>query len=103
MNLRLALMTEIFSLKAISAAITSFWARSAILLWCLAASCLAVLVALAAGAHWQVGDAPALLVTYGTILGLAFLVLLIFAAFKTYGDVPIIVEIEEAALLALSL
>ncbi len=96
-------MTEIFSLKAISAAITSFWARSAILLWCLAASCLAVLVALAAGAHWQVGDAPALLVTYGTILGLAFLVLLIFAAIKTYGDVPIIVEIEEAALLALSL
>jgi hypothetical protein len=79
-------MTVIFSLKAISAAITSFWARSALLLWCLAASCLVALIALAAGSHWQVGDTPAWLAAYGTILGLAFLVLLVFAAFKTYGE-----------------
>jgi hypothetical protein len=81
-------MTEIFSLKAISAAITSFWARSAILLWCLAGSCFFVLVALMAGAHWQLGDTPALLAAYGTILGLALLVLLVFAAFKTYSERP---------------
>jgi hypothetical protein len=81
-------IAEIFSLKAISAAITSFWARSALFLWCLVTSCLVVFIALAAGAHWQVGDAPALLAEYCTKLGLAFLVLLVFAAFKTYSERP---------------
>jgi hypothetical protein len=81
-------MTEIFSLKAISAAITSFWARSAIFLWGLAVSCFFVLVALIAGAHWQLGDTPALLAAYGTILGLALPVLLVFTALKTYSERP---------------
>jgi hypothetical protein len=81
-------MAEPFSLNAISAAITSFWGRSAILLWCLAASCLVALIALVAGAHWRWGDAPAFLAKYGTALGLAFLVLLVFAAFKTYSERP---------------
>jgi hypothetical protein len=73
-------MTEIFSLKAIIAA------RSANLLWCLAASCLAVFIALVAGAHWQLGDTPALLAAYGTILVLAILVVFVFAAFKTRSE-----------------
>jgi hypothetical protein len=81
-------MAEIYSLKAIGATIASFWARSALFLWCLAASCFVVLIALLVVAHWQVGDAPALLAEYGTKLGLAFLVLFVFAAFKTYSQRP---------------
>jgi hypothetical protein len=34
------------------------------------------------------GDTPALLAAYGTMLGLAFLVLLVFASFKTYSERP---------------
>jgi hypothetical protein len=81
-------MTEIFSLKALSAAIMSFWARSAIFFWCLAACFFILLLTLVAGAHWQLGDTPAWLAEYGTILVLAIPVLLVFAAFKTYIERP---------------
>jgi hypothetical protein len=54
----------------------------------LAVSCLAVFVALVAGAHWQLGDTPALLAAYGTTLVLAFVVLSVLAAFKTYSERP---------------
>jgi hypothetical protein len=81
-------MTEIFSFKAIIAAFLSVWARSAVLFWSLAVCCLVVFIALVAGAHWQLGDAPVLLAAYGTILVLAFLVLFVFAAFKTYSERP---------------
>jgi hypothetical protein len=64
-------MAEIYSLKAIGATIASFWARSELFLWCLAASCFVVLIALLVVAHWQVGDAPALLAEYGTKRALA--------------------------------
>ena len=73
-------MTEIFSFKAIIAAFLSVWARSAILFWSLAVCCLVVFIALVAGAHWQLGDTPALLAAYGTILVLAFLVLFVLGA-----------------------
>jgi type VI protein secretion system component VasK len=81
-------MTEPFSFKATIAFFLSVWARSAILFWCLAVACLVFLIALVAGAHWQLGDTPALLAAYGTILGLALPVLLVFAAFKTYSERP---------------
>jgi len=81
-------MTEIFSFKAIIAAFLSVWARSAILFWSLAVCCLVVFIALVAGAHWQLGDAPVLLAAYGTILVLTFLVLFVLAAFTTYSERP---------------
>jgi hypothetical protein len=84
----ISVMAEPFSFQAISAAITSFWARSAILLWCLATACSVALIALAAEAHWKVGDAPALLAQYGAWLGAAIPVLLVLAVFKTYSDRP---------------
>ena len=81
-------MTEIFSFKAILAAFLSVWARSAILFWSLAVCCLVVFIALVAGAHWQLGDTPALFAAYGTTLVLAFVVLSVLAAFKTYSERP---------------
>jgi hypothetical protein len=81
-------MTEIFSFKAIIAAFLSVWARSAILFWSLTVCCLVVFIALVAGAYWQLGDTPALLAAYGTTLVLAFVVLSVFAAFKTYSERP---------------
>jgi hypothetical protein len=81
-------MTEPLSLKIIGDAITSFWGRSAILLWCLATLSLLSLIALAVGAHFQFGDAPALYAAHGTILALAALALFVFAAFKTYSERP---------------
>jgi hypothetical protein len=81
-------MGEPLSLKVICDAIISFWGRSAVLLWCLATVCFLSLIALAVGAHFHFGDAPGLFAAYGTILGLAFPALLVFAAFKTYSERP---------------
>jgi hypothetical protein len=82
-------MTEILSLiKTFSAAVTSLWERSSLLLWGLAASCFLIFITLAAGSHWQAGDTPALFASYGTMLVLAFIVLFVFAAIKTYSERP---------------
>jgi hypothetical protein len=81
-------MAEPFTLKAITETITSFWGRSALLLWCLACISLFLFVALAAGSHWKIGDTPNLFTAYGTSLGLAFPTLFVFAAFKTYSERP---------------
>lgn len=81
-------MADPISLKAVGDAISSFWGRSAVLLWCLATVCILSLIVLAVGAHFQFGDAPTLFAAYGTVLGLAFPALLVFAAFKTYSERP---------------
>jgi hypothetical protein len=82
------MMAETFSLKVLGEAITSFWGRSALVLWCLATSCLVAIIALAAGAYWHVADAAELLAAYGTVLSLGLLVLIVFASFKTYAERP---------------
>ncbi len=81
-------MAEPLSMKAISDAIASFWGFRAVVLWCLACVCFVMFGARAAGQHWRVGDTSALFATYGTFLGLAFPVLVVVAAFRTYGERP---------------
>jgi len=74
------------TLKSVGEAIAAMWARGALLLWCLTTACFVILLALIAGAHFHIGDAATLLESYGTLLGLAFLALLVFAGFKTYDE-----------------
>ena len=81
-------ITAVVALKSAVEAIAAIWARGALVLWCLATTCGVVILALIAGAHWQVGDAPALLSEHRTELVLAFIVLFVCAAFKTYGERP---------------
>jgi hypothetical protein len=78
------IIQEPFSMKAITDAITSFWGFRAVVLWCLACVCFVLFMALAAGRHWHVGDTSALFSAYGTFLGLAFPVLVVVAALRTY-------------------
>lgn len=79
-------MAEPLSLKAISEAISSFWGRSAILLWCLAVCSLAALGVLWAGKYFQIAGAAVLFRDNGVTLALAGVLLLIVAAFKTYDE-----------------
>ena len=81
-------MAEPFSLAALTDAITSFWNRSATLLWCLAVISFLLFGLLAAGDRWHIGHTSALFASYGTILGLAFPVLVVLAGFKTYSERP---------------
>ena len=74
------------TLKSFAEGIAAVWARGALVLWCLATTCAVVLFALIAGAHFHIGDTAAMLTAYGTSLGLAFLVLSVFAGFKTYDE-----------------
>lgn len=81
-------MAEPLTLKAISEAVSSFWGRSALLLWCLAVCAIAALGVLWAGKHFQVDGAAELLHDYGVKLALAGVLLAIVAAFKTYSERP---------------
>jgi hypothetical protein len=81
-------MSEPLTIKAIADSITSLWGRSAAFLWCLATACFVALIALVGGAHWKIGETAALLASYGTYLGLAFLVLIVVASFRTFSERP---------------
>jgi hypothetical protein len=72
--------------KTVGEAVGALWERGAILLWCLATLCAALFIALVFGAHWALGDTPALLVSYGTGLALSTIALVVFAGFKTYAE-----------------
>jgi hypothetical protein len=71
------------SLKAAGERIGPIWQRVALLLWSLTTGCSVTLLALLAGALWQVGKAEELLTSCGTSLALAILVLMALSAFKT--------------------
>ena len=81
-------MAEPLTLKAISEAVSSFWGRSALVLWCLAVCAIAALGVLWAGKHFQVDGAAELLHDYAVKLALAGVLLAIVAAFKTYSERP---------------
>jgi hypothetical protein len=81
-------MAEPLTLKAISEAVGSFWARSALALWCFAACAIAAAGLLWAGKYFQVDGAADLFHDYGAKLALAGVLLAIVAAFKTYSERP---------------
>jgi hypothetical protein len=87
---RLSPMAEPTSIVAVvkttGEAVAALWERGAILLWCLTTLCAAIFVALVIGAHWGLGDTPALLASYGTGLALSVIALAVFAGFKTYAE-----------------
>ena len=76
------------TLKAISETISSFWGRSALLLWCIAVCAIAALGVLWVGKYFQIDGAAELFHDYAMILALAGVLLLIGAAFKTYDERP---------------
>ncbi len=81
-------MAEPFTMKAIGEAISSFWGRSALLLWCLALCAIAALAVLWVGKHFEIDGAAELFHQYGVTLALAGVLLTIFASFKTYAERP---------------
>ncbi|MGD1039148.1 MAG: hypothetical protein ABR878_18740 [Roseiarcus sp.] len=81
-------MADPISLKAITDAISSFWGRSALLLWCLSACAWASWGVIFAGKHFQFDRASEAVANYGLALSLVCVVLPIIAAFKTYGERP---------------
>jgi len=74
------------TLKAAGERIGEIWQRGALILWTLTSACSVTLLALLAGAQWQVGNTEGLPTTYGTSLALAILVLTVFSASKTYSE-----------------
>lgn len=81
-------MTEPLTMKAIGEAITSFWGRSALLLWCLSVCAVAAFAVLLVGAHFQINGAAELVQSCGVWLALAAMLLPIVAGFKTYSEWP---------------
>jgi len=81
-------MTDPLSIKALGEAISSFWARSALLLWCLSLCAIAALALLWTGTHFQMDGAAELFHSYGLLLALACVFLPIFAGFKTHSEWP---------------
>jgi uncharacterized membrane protein len=79
-------MTDAFSWKAIGAAIASAWARGSLLLWGLAAVCIALAATLRLCAYLQMEKAAAFSAEYGLALILLSVGLAILASFKTYGE-----------------
>jgi hypothetical protein len=79
-------MPEVFSLKAIEGAITSAWARGSLLLWGLAAVCIALAGTLRLCTYLQIEKAGAFWAEYGLVLILLSVGLAILASFKTYGE-----------------
>lgn len=79
-------LTLAATLKSFAEGIAAVWARGALVIWCLATACAVVLLALIAGTYFHIGDMAVLLASYGTSLGFLFLVLSVFAGFKTYDE-----------------
>lgn len=74
------------SWMAIQSAITSAWARVSLLLWSLAAACIALAGAVRLCAYLQIERAGPLWVEYGLTLILLSVGFVILASFKTFGE-----------------
>jgi hypothetical protein len=72
--------------KSFSGLAASIWKNGALLLWSLATSCVAILLALVGAAKLGLGDAPAMLTAFGTYLALACIAFGVFASFKSYAE-----------------
>jgi hypothetical protein len=79
-------MTDAFSWKAISTAVTSAWTRGSLLLWSLATGCIALAVTLRFCAYLQIEKSAPLWAEYGLILILSSVGFVILATFKTFGE-----------------
>jgi hypothetical protein len=79
-------MTEVLSVKAISTAIASAWARGSLLLWALAAASGALGAVLHLCVYLQIDKASTFWADYGLPLILLTVVFVILATFKTIGE-----------------
>ncbi len=95
-------MTEpLTTMKAIGEAITSFWGRSALLLWCLSLCAIVALAVLLVGTYFQIDGAAELFHRYAVLLMLACVLLPIVAGFRTYSERPkpslVLLPIEDTS------